>query len=64
MENLLFATEERLLSPDSVRLLYHVAGGQVKHNPYPYPPGPRYCGRVGKGQGVERTFQGPRSPAR
>jgi hypothetical protein len=28
VENLLFATEERLLSPDSVRLLYHESGGK------------------------------------
>ncbi len=37
MENLLFVAEERLPSPDSVRLLYHVTGGQVKHNPCPLP---------------------------
>ena len=48
MENLLFATEERLPSPDSVRSLYHVAGGQVKHNPLPRtrPTEPTAAGRV------------------
>jgi len=54
VENLLFATEERLLSPDSVRLLYHESGGQVKHNPPLVEPGPSDCGRACMGAGVEK----------
>ena len=40
VENLLFATEERWLSPDSVRLLYHVTGGKSSTIHAPCPPGP------------------------
>jgi hypothetical protein len=57
VENFLFVTEERLPPPNSVLLLYHVPGGQVKHNPHRMKFQPFHAGDL-----THRTPSRPRVP--